>query len=1518
MTSLDCIIIGDESLTLQCAETLLARRHRLRAFVTDNPDLLRWAETRDIPVQPHGPDLADALAGSRVDWILSIANLALLPPELLKLASKGCVNFHDGPLPRRAGLNAPVWALIDGETMHGITWHVIEKGVDTGDILVTRRVEITPDDTALTLNAKCYEAGLNSFPDLLSELENGLPGRQPQDLSARSYHALKDRPEANGLLDFARSADTALRLVRALDHGPYWNPLCTPKLLLGTKIVHIGSARKRASSAAPGTVIDLDRNSLTVAFADGALRLSDLRGTTGQAIDPRGLVDLGQRLSGPDQTARDRISEVFRGLAGKDAFWRRQLAQVRPVALPLKSGGGAGLKTEPLVVPAEHLAPALCILAEHLSPGPDVGLAFTNRTIRQSETYGLAADWVPVRADHLQDGWPEIRTGFAADLIVRDPALHSFETPALGLSDDAGAICECAITVERKEGHIVAHIDESRVSTEFAEIVLRRLRWIADQLADGKRPDAIDPLPPGERRKVIETCNATERAIDGPQTMHAAFEAQVAKTPNAVALVHQNMALSYAALNERANRIAHVLRDLGVAPEEIVGLHCRREPDMIAAALGVLKAGAAYLPLDPDYPADRLAHYLKDSGARIVLTQSGIEHDLSVDIAERISLDRDSRLQNAATGDPITEASDENLAYVIYTSGSTGTPKGVMVEHRNVMNFYAAMDDVVQPEPEAAWLALTSPSFDISVLELFYTMARGIKVVLSDSNQRDTLSRRAVRQAGTGMEFSIYYWGNDDGIGRDKYRLLLDGARFADENGFCAVWTPERHFHAFGGPYPNPSVTGAAVASVTRNIGVRAGSCVAPLHHPARIAEEWAVIDNLTNGRAGIGLASGWQPDDFILRPENTPPANKPAMFDTLATIRKLWRGEPVAFPRGDGTMHEVITQPRPVSPELPVWVTIAGNPETWREAGRHGAHVLTHLLGQSIAEVEQKIGLYRQSLRDAGHDPDAFKVTLMLHTCLAETREAARDLAREPMKAYLRSAAGLIKEYAWTFPAFKKPEGVKSAFELDLGDLGEDELDSILEFAFERYFNESGLFGTIEDALARTQQLKRIGVSEIACLIDYGIPADQVLDGLKPLAEVVRLSRTEEREETDFSLAAMLERHKITHLQCTPSMARMILMDDDTRTRLRGVKHIMLGGEALPGTLVADLAEVTDASLSNMYGPTETTIWSSCCEADASEQVVSIGRPIVNTQLYVLNDAMAPLGFGEKGELWIGGAGVVRGYLHREGLTSERFRPNPFGAGRIYRTGDLVQRETDGSLNFLGRADTQIKLRGYRIELGEIETELRKSEGITDAVVLAREDVPGDMRLVAYITGQGEIDPQSLRTALAARLPDHMVPARFVMLDRFPMTPNQKIDRAALPAPGAVPVRKAPVETAPVADGIADADLRSQVADVWSEVLGVPDIPPDANFFALGGHSLLAVQAHRILKSRLDLEQLSITDIFQFPTLQALSDKIARFGARPEAQKVARIEEASPKDRARQRADAMARRRAMRARRPA
>ena len=1496
MTAFRAVMIGNESLAIQCGEMLREAGHAVAAVVTRNADVAGWARSADLPVISSDDDLSAALADLPFDWLMSIANLDMIPDAVLALPKRGAVNFHDGPLPRYAGLNAPVWALLAGEVEYGISWHLIEGGVDEGRLLAQQFFDVSPDETVLTLNTKCYAAAIESFPTVLDKLASPSPAATAQDLTRRSYFAKNDRPAAAGRIDLAQTARKIVTLVRALDHGDYWNPLTCPRLETahGMVLVRGAQAGHAAADSPAGTVLAVTEGDLTVATATAPVTLSGLTDLTGAPVDPRGLATPGEVLPALTPDRATALTEALKTTLRGETRWRKALEAASRTALPLIDMAAApgAVTTLPLTGDPAHLAEALRALGTGLAEDgetPTLALAMDH------DAPGVLADWVPLAPDDTAEA-ARARGPMAADLIARIPG--DVTPPALGLSD-TGHIPGTALTV----AGTILHADTGRISAEAAALMAARLSHMAARIAAGETPTL---LPEAERDLVLTTWNATETDFPADLCIHQAFEAQVAQTPDAPALSFEGETLSYAQLNARANALAHHLQAKGAGPDVIVGLHLPRSTDLLVAALAILKAGGAYLPMDPAYPADRTALYIEDSGTPLIVTTTALAASLPATGAEVVTLD--TLPAGTGTGNPDSGVTGAHLAYMIYTSGSTGRPKGVMVEHRNVANFFTGMDDRIAHEAGSVWMAVTSLSFDISVLELFWTLARGFKVVISGDESRALVAGDG--PAGTGMEFSLFYWGNDDGVGRDKYRSLLEGAKFADKNGFVAVWTPERHFHAFGGPYPNPSVTGAAVAAVTENLAVRAGSCVAPLHHTARIAEEWAVIDNLTNGRSGLAIASGWQPDDFVLRPENTPPANKPAMFDAIRDLRKLWAGEEVEFPRKNGEMHAVLTQPRPVSDRLNVWVTTAGNPETWKEAGANGCHVLTHLLGQSLDEVAEKITLYHAALRDAGHDPADFTVTLMLHSFLAETREKAEEIAREPMKDYLRAAAGLIKQYAWAFPAFKKPKGVENPMQIDLGSLDAEEMEGILDFAFERYFNDSGLFGTVEDALERVAQVKAIGVTEIACLIDYGIDVDHVLEGLKPLAQVVAASQGV--AEDDYSIAAQITRHRVTHLQCTPSMAQMLAMNDEARAALAGVKHLMVGGEALPGALADELRSLTGGHVENMYGPTETTIWSTTATARGGAGTVPIGTPIANTQVYVLDEAMEPRPVGVPGELYIGGAGVTRGYFQRDDLTAERFVPNPFGAGRLYRTGDLVRWRPDGALDFLGRADFQVKLRGYRVELGEIESVMDAFDGVRQSVVLAREDTPGVVQLVGYITTTGPVDEAALRADMLTRLPDYMVPRHVVTLDAFPLTPNKKVDRKALPAPSRAAPAPSPAETAPVAAAPAAPEtsaapasfgsvdeVSTRIAAIWSVILGVGQIGARDSFFDLGGHSLLAVQAHREIRKQLGVQKLSITDIFRAPTLGALAkvvfDKAGGATAAPAAPAQAQAPASAP-----------------------
>ena len=458
---------------------------------------------------------------------------------------------------------------------------------------------------------------------------------------------------------------------------------------------------------------------------------------------------------------------------------------------------------------------------------------------------------------------------------------------------------------------------------------------------------------------------------------------------------------------------------------------------------------------------------------------------------------------------------------------------------------------------------------------------------------------------------------------------------------------------------------------------------------------------------------------------------------------------------------------------------------------------MLTHLLGQSVEELAEKIAAYRKAYKDAGHAGVGF-VSLMLHSFVGPDMDSVRATVKQPLIAYLKTSLHLVKQYAWSFPAFKRREGMdaKDQGSIDLQSLSSDEMDALLEHSFERYFEDSGLFGTPQSCLAMIDRIKAVGVDDVACLIDFGIASDTVLAHLPHLNALREQSMPAvTADASDASLADLMQRHRVTHLQCTPSMARLLAADDAARAGLSKLHCMMVGGEAFPPTLARDLAGLVHGKVMNMYGPTETTIWSAVHTVGRDAHgVIPLGQPLANQQVHILDSRLQPLPPGVPGELAIGGDGVVRGYFQRPDLTAERFVDNKVSqhGGRLYRTGDLARwrlnDDGDGVLEFLGRLDHQVKVRGYRIELGEIEAALAEQEGVAQAVVMAREDQPGDARLVAYLVGVN-LDGATLREALRVRLPEFMLPSAFVVLDEFPHTPNGKIDRKALPAPEAAAI---------------------------------------------------------------------------------------------------------------------------------
>ncbi|MDT0379017.1 amino acid adenylation domain-containing protein [Streptomyces sp. DSM 42041] len=362
---------------------------------------------------------------------------------------------------------------------------------------------------------------------------------------------------------------------------------------------------------------------------------------------------------------------------------------------------------------------------------------------------------------------------------------------------------------------------------------------------------------------------------------------------------------------------------------------------------------------------------------------------------------------------------------------------------------------------------------------------------------RPSSAPAVAEEAGTpggACDVSLYFFGDyPDDDAPDKYGLLLSAAEFADRHGFHALWFPERHFESFGGLFPNPSVLAAALAARTRRIRLHAGSVVLPLHHPVRVAEEWSVVDNISGGRVGLCFASGWRATDFALAPDNYG-RHRELMYEHLETVRRLWAGDTLTVTGGDGREADVRLHPRPVQEQPPLYVAVVGNPDSYRRAAAEGLGVVTNLMTQTVEQLAENIALYRRTRAEHGLDPDAGRIVVLVHTYLGEDAETARAEAYRPFVSYLRSSLSLFDQVTNSL-------GV----DIDLDRADDEDVEFLLGRAYERYCASRALIGDGTTAEETVRRLVAAGANEIACFVDFGVPAPQVLDALPALDRLRR-----------------------------------------------------------------------------------------------------------------------------------------------------------------------------------------------------------------------------------------------------------------------------------------------------------------------------------------------------------------------------------------------------------------------------
>lgn len=388
--------------------------------------------------------------------------------------------------------------------------------------------------------------------------------------------------------------------------------------------------------------------------------------------------------------------------------------------------------------------------------------------------------------------------------------------------------------------------------------------------------------------------------------------------------------------------------------------------------------------------------------------------------------------------------------------------------------------------------------------------------------------------------------------------------------------------------------------------------------------------------------------------------------------------------------------------------------------------------------------------------------------------------------------------------------------------------------------------------------------------------------------------------------LGTVIKNYGVTTLWLTASLFNTIVTE--APEALRGVKEILTGGEALSVTHIRKALELLpETQLINGYGPTESTTFTCCYrlprQLDPNLKSIPIGKPIANTTVYILDEELKPVSIGVAGELYIGGDGLAREYLNRLDLTEEKFIVNPFASevgARLYKTGDLVKYLEDGNIEFIGRKDDLVKIRGYRIELGEIETALSQHDAVRDAVVIMREDKPGDKRLVAYVTPQSEreISVSELKDYLKKQLPEYSIPDAILVLDKIPLTPNGKADRRSLPIP---PTYRTELEASFIAPS---TPTEKKLAEIWSGVLGLEKVGIEDNFFDLGGTSLLGMQLVARIQKQFG-DNFQAVKLYQYPTIRTLAQYFSQtessdrayqnMQSRAERQKAAQINRQRP-----------------------
>lgn len=781
------ILMGEGTLLIQCGELLLDQGHEIKGVISNNPFILQWAKEKKLVKVTAQEGWIPFLKKTSFDYLFSIYWFSIIPEEVLELPRKLAINFHDGPLPKYAGMHVTSWALMNGEKRHGVTWHVMTPKADSGDRLKQHYMPVEETDSAFDLNLKCYQAAMDSFTELIDDLASDQLDRKTQDLSLRTYFPKYKRPYAGGLFSWDITKKQLKDLVRGLHMGDYPNELGTAKFALGETFIITETVTflPGTTDAQPGNIILIDNNNIQVAIKDSVVVLKQLKTLSGFNLSVNMLKEhfnlkKGHQLPEIAHEERDEINRLLRLACKHEVFWVEHLERLQPLQFPhafkaVKKNTGNSFKT--LEIPITNdvtkilrqldkpqrnvfITSAWCT---HLALSTnqshfDIGFydEQEQKIFPKYKTYFALPVPLRVEVDQKEPAFSSMlkikksleetreRKTYPLDLYARHPSLRK-ETFSHSL--DFSVVIEWL----NKEEDFLSARDEGLHFSVTDEVPFYHLAFNENLLNEEKVIQLIDTFSaflsenvsednmtllakeplyltsgPTIKYPPLEEWNDTLVEYPRDKCMHDLFIEQAKQNPKRIAAVYENEAITYEQLEIRSARLANYLKSQGVGNKIVIGVFVERSLDLLVTLIAIMRTGAAYVPLDPAYPVDRLSYMLEDAAIEYVITQSFMTQDLPDLPLQLICLDQEWEfIENEEELASLEKVNAENLAYVIYTSGSTGRPKGVKIGHRSLTNFLCSMAREPGCDHKDHILALTTICFDIAALELYLPLTVG-------------------------------------------------------------------------------------------------------------------------------------------------------------------------------------------------------------------------------------------------------------------------------------------------------------------------------------------------------------------------------------------------------------------------------------------------------------------------------------------------------------------------------------------------------------------------------------------------------------------------------------------------------------------------------------------------------------------------------------------------------------------------------------------------------------------------